>query len=110
PTAATAPGLPTWWAAASPVPSVRSGLRRPSVPTPSPEPVGSPWRSPLSGRPAGGRTGRRPGFGGGPGPSPLPAGQLSRAADADDDLSEQNVAELVKCIRLCLDCADVCTA
>jgi Domain of Unknown Function (DUF326) len=31
-------------------------------------------------------------------------------ADADADLSEQNVAELVKCIRLCLDCADVCTA
>jgi hypothetical protein len=30
-------------------------------------------------------------------------------ADADDDLSEQ-VAELVKCIRLCLDGADVCTA
>ena len=29
-------------------------------------------------------------------------------ADADDDLSEQNVAELVKCIRLCLDCADIC--
>src|SRR6266545_4330708 len=29
-------------------------------------------------------------------------------ADADADLSEQNVAELVKCIRLCLDCADVC--
>ncbi len=31
-------------------------------------------------------------------------------ADADDDLSEQNVTEMVKCIRLCLDCADVCTA
>jgi hypothetical protein len=31
-------------------------------------------------------------------------------ACADDCLSEQNVAELVKCIRLCLDCADVCTA
>ena len=31
-------------------------------------------------------------------------------ADADDDLSEHNVAELVKCIRLCLDCADVCDA
>ena len=31
-------------------------------------------------------------------------------ADADDDLSEQNLPELVKCIRLCLDCADVCTA
>lgn len=31
-------------------------------------------------------------------------------ADAVDDLSEQNVSELVKCIRLCLDCADVCAA
>jgi hypothetical protein len=31
-------------------------------------------------------------------------------ADADDDLREQNLAELVKCIRLCLDCADVCAA
>jgi uncharacterized protein DUF326 len=31
-------------------------------------------------------------------------------ADADDDLSEQHVSDLVKCIRLCLDCADVCTA
>jgi Domain of Unknown Function (DUF326) len=31
-------------------------------------------------------------------------------ADADDDLSEHNVAELVKCIRLCLDCAGVCDA
>src|SRR3981081_272501 len=31
-------------------------------------------------------------------------------ADADDDLSEQNVTERVKCIRLSLDCADVCTA
>ena len=31
-------------------------------------------------------------------------------ADVDDDLSEQNVIELVRCIRLCLDCADVCTA
>ena len=31
-------------------------------------------------------------------------------ADADSDLSEQNVAELVKCIRLCLDCTDVCAA
>jgi hypothetical protein len=30
-------------------------------------------------------------------------------ADADDDLSETNVPELVKCIRLCLDCADICT-
>ncbi len=30
--------------------------------------------------------------------------------DVDDDLSEQNVPELIKCIGLCLDCADVCTA
>ena len=32
------------------------------------------------------------------------------AADTDADLSEQNLAEMVKCIRLCLNCADVCTA
>jgi hypothetical protein len=31
-------------------------------------------------------------------------------ADVADDLSEQHVPELVKCIRLCLDCADVCAA
>jgi hypothetical protein len=31
-------------------------------------------------------------------------------ACADDCLSEQNIAEMVKCIRLCLDCADVCAA
>ena len=31
-------------------------------------------------------------------------------ADADADLGEQNLAEMVKCIRLYLDCADVCTA
>ena len=31
-------------------------------------------------------------------------------ADTDADLSEQNVAEMVRCIRLCLDCADVCAA
>ena len=30
-------------------------------------------------------------------------------ADADDDLSEPDVAQMVKCIRLCLDCADICT-
>jgi Domain of Unknown Function (DUF326) len=30
--------------------------------------------------------------------------------DVDDDLSEHNVPELIKCIRLWLDCADVCTA
>jgi hypothetical protein len=31
-------------------------------------------------------------------------------ADVDADLSEQNLTEMVKCIRLCLDCADVCIA
>jgi hypothetical protein len=31
-------------------------------------------------------------------------------ADTDADLSEQNLAEMVKCIRLCLHCADICTA
>ena len=31
-------------------------------------------------------------------------------ACADGDLSEHNVAELVRCIRLCLDCSDVCIA
>jgi Domain of Unknown Function (DUF326) len=31
-------------------------------------------------------------------------------ADADDDLREQDLTEMVKCIRLCWDCADVCTA
>ena len=31
-------------------------------------------------------------------------------ADTDADLGEQNVTEMVRCIRLCLDCADVCTA
>ena len=31
-------------------------------------------------------------------------------ADVDADLSEQNVAEMVTCIRLCLDCTDICTA
>lgn len=31
-------------------------------------------------------------------------------ADNDADLSEQNVTEMVRCIRLCLNCADVCTA
>ena len=31
-------------------------------------------------------------------------------ADADADLAEQNVTEMVRCIRLCLDCVDVCTA
>jgi uncharacterized membrane protein len=32
------------------------------------------------------------------------------AVDTDADLSEHNLAEMVKCIRLCLNCADVCTA
>ena len=31
-------------------------------------------------------------------------------ADVDDDLSEQNLRDMVLCIRLCLDCADICTA
>jgi hypothetical protein len=31
-------------------------------------------------------------------------------ADTDADLIEQNVTEMVTCIRLCMDCADVCTA
>ena len=31
-------------------------------------------------------------------------------ADVDADLSEPNVTEMVTCIRLCLNCADVCTA
>ena len=32
------------------------------------------------------------------------------AADIDADLSEDNLAEMVRCIRLCLNCADVCSA
>ena len=32
------------------------------------------------------------------------------ATDADADLAEENLAEMVKCIRLCRDCTDVCTA
>jgi len=31
-------------------------------------------------------------------------------ADIDADLSEPNLTDMVKCIRLCLHCADVCTA
>ena len=31
-------------------------------------------------------------------------------ADTDADLGEQNATEMIRCIRLCLDCADVCTA
>ena len=35
-----------------------------------------------------------------------------QACNADNaaDLGEQNVTEMVTCIRLCLDCADICTA
>jgi hypothetical protein len=32
------------------------------------------------------------------------------SADTDADLSEPNLAEMVACIRLCQDCADICTA
>jgi hypothetical protein len=31
-------------------------------------------------------------------------------ADVAANLGEQNVAEMVTCIRLCLDCTDICTA
>ena len=31
-------------------------------------------------------------------------------ADTDADLGDESVAMMVACIRLCLDCADVCTA
>ena len=31
-------------------------------------------------------------------------------ADTGCDLSEQDVTEMVTCIRLCLDCADICAA
>ena len=31
-------------------------------------------------------------------------------ADVDHNLAEPGVAEMVKCIRLCLDCVDICTA
>ena len=31
-------------------------------------------------------------------------------ADVDADLGEQDVTEMIRCIRLCLDCTDVCTA
>lgn len=30
-------------------------------------------------------------------------------ADVDADLGEANSSDMVKCIRLCLDCADICT-
>lgn len=32
------------------------------------------------------------------------------AADSEDDLGEPGVAEMVYCIRLCLNCSDVCSA
>ncbi len=32
------------------------------------------------------------------------------AADVAADLGEQNVTEMVRCIRLCLDCGDICSA
>jgi hypothetical protein len=32
------------------------------------------------------------------------------AADVDADLSEPNLTDMVRCIRLCLQCADLCTA
>jgi hypothetical protein len=32
------------------------------------------------------------------------------AADTDADLSEDNLADMVRCIRLCLHCTDICTA
>jgi hypothetical protein len=31
-------------------------------------------------------------------------------ADTEADFTEQNLAEMVKCIRLCLNCGDVCAA
>jgi hypothetical protein len=30
-------------------------------------------------------------------------------ADADADLGDEDVASMITCLRLCLDCADVCT-
>ena len=57
-----------------------------------------------------------------PGPSSVDAAVLAAAidalndcdqacvADAGDDLGEHDVTEMVKCIRLCLDCADICAA
>ena len=40
------------------------------------------------------------------------AGDCAQActADTDADLGEPNLAEMVTCIRLCLDCTDICTA
>jgi hypothetical protein len=39
-------------------------------------------------------------------------GDCAQACNADNaaDLSEQNVVEMITCIRLCMDCVDVCTA
>jgi Domain of Unknown Function (DUF326) len=36
----------------------------------------------------------------------------AQACNADNaaDLSEPNLADMVRCIRLCLDCTDICTA
>jgi len=31
-------------------------------------------------------------------------------ADTDADLNEQDLADMVTCIRLCLDCTEICTA
>ena len=31
-------------------------------------------------------------------------------ADTDADLGEQDVTDMIRCIRLCLNCADVCSA
>ena len=41
-----------------------------------------------------------------------PLGDCAQACNADNaaDLSEQNVVEMITCIRLCMDCVDVCTA
>ncbi len=40
------------------------------------------------------------------------AGDCAQActADNDADLSEANLADMVRCIRLCLNCTDVCAA
>jgi hypothetical protein len=32
------------------------------------------------------------------------------SADVSDDLAERNLPDMVMCIRLCLDCTDICTA
>jgi hypothetical protein len=39
-------------------------------------------------------------------------GDCAQACNADNaaDLSGQNVVEMITCIRLCMDCVDVCTA